>query len=327
MSRWLCFIGVLLAFGAVGPALAYDTSWHKEAGWSGEYPNGFTMEADVTIPIRASLDLNAPKSISCILKKGASYHEWNKKRVASDRLKFVSFTKIETYEVNADFTVRLERKSNHRDTVIKFKKGDRWSYLYYGGEGLFLMRFGGSDYFADQDLIANSTEVGSPIDNKQGYDEWLGLKCANGAVGWILFREIRDTPGFGASNITGYGNAEDEPQSPPTRRRYWEHNGSEVYEVAEGETRQFLYSQPRAGMLEAGARPDDLLFSGRLSDDHYSGTAYIFNRRCGRLPYRVSGPVLDHGNLVVLHGLAPRVDHSCRVRSKFEDTLKFHVPR
>jgi hypothetical protein len=39
---------LLLALNTANAALAYDGSWHKEASWSGEYPNGFTMDADVT---------------------------------------------------------------------------------------------------------------------------------------------------------------------------------------------------------------------------------------------------------------------------------------
>ena len=313
---------ILLTLSAANAALAYDGSWHKEANWSGEYPNGFTMNADVTVDIRPALDLNAPKSLACLLKRGSTYHEWNKKRVASDQLKFLSFTKIATYEVNSAFNAKVEVRHSRRTAVIKFKQGDRWAFLAYLGEGSYVMSVAGKEYIGDQDLISNSTEVGPHTDDKEGYDEWLGLKCANGAVGWILFREIQEVAGFGQANITEYGKAEDE-SSPSSERSYWEHNGSVVYLVAEGNTRQFLYSEPRVGMLEAGARPDDLLFSGTVSADDYTGTAYIFDARCGRYPYHVSGRVLERGGLVVMHGLAPRVDHACRVRSKLRDTLRF----
>jgi hypothetical protein len=86
ISRFSCFVAFLPAVGAAGPAFSYDASWYKAKSWSGEYPNGFTMTADVTISIRGSLDLDAPKSISCALKKGSTYHVWNKKRVVSDRV-------------------------------------------------------------------------------------------------------------------------------------------------------------------------------------------------------------------------------------------------
>jgi hypothetical protein len=45
--------------------------------------------------------------------------------------------------------------------------------------------------------------------------------------------------------------------------------------------------------------------------------------QCGRFPYFVGGSVLENNTLVVMHGLAPRVDRACRVRGKLRDTLKF----
>src|SRR6267154_4009891 len=149
------------------PTAKYDASWYKANGWSGEYPNGFTMASNVTTKIRGSLELDAPKSISCVLRKGATYHQWNKKRVISDRLEFISFTKIETYELDASFTVELRRQSDGDDST---------------------------------------------------YDEWLKLRCANGAVGWILFNEIKDGPDFAAPNITGHGSASDLHSQPKATR-------------------------------------------------------------------------------------------------------------
>ena len=71
------------------------------------------------------------------------------------------------------------------------------------------MSVAGKVYIGGQDLIDNSTEVGAQSNDKDGYDEWLGLKCANGAVGWILLRDVQDAPGFGQANLTEYGKADD----------------------------------------------------------------------------------------------------------------------
>src|ERR1700730_228452 len=76
----------------------------------------------------------------------------------------------------------------------------------------------------------------------------------------------------------------------PDKRSFWNHNGSVLYLVAKGNSRQFYYQKPRIGMVEAGARPDDLLFSGEVHDGMYFGTAHVFNSRCGNVPYEVSGP-------------------------------------
>jgi hypothetical protein len=197
------------------PTAKYDASWYKANGWVGEYPDGFTMASSVTTKIRGSLHLDAPKSVSCVLRKGATYHQWNKKRVISDRLEFISFTKIEIYELNASFTVELRRQSDGGDTTVQFKKGDQWLYLGGLGEGAFLIKFNETIYVADQDLYEKSTKLEAPINGDEStYDEWLGLRCANGAVGWIFFNEIKDAPAFSAPNITRYGYASDLQSQP-----------------------------------------------------------------------------------------------------------------
>jgi hypothetical protein len=197
------------------PSAKYDASWYRANGWSGEYPDGFTMAGNVTTKIRGSPNLDSPKSISCVLRKGATYHQWNKNRVISDRLEFISFTKIETYDLNASFTVELRRQSDGDDTTIQFKKGDQWLYLAGPVEGKFLIKFDDTIYIADQDLYEKSTKSETPVnDDESTYDEWLKLRCANGAVGWILFNEIKDGPEFAAPNITGYASASDLQSQP-----------------------------------------------------------------------------------------------------------------
>jgi len=196
---------------AVASHREYDASWHRLKGWVGEYPNGFTLGADATIKIRAVLRYDTPRSISCLLKKGATYHQWNRKRVVSDDLEFVSMSKIEDYEVKADFTAQLERKLDRRSMRIQFRKGDRWSYLAYLAEGNLLMRFGDVVYVGDQDLVENSSLVSPPLrttDSK--YDEWLKLRCANGAMGWLLAEDVRDAPEFSQPNVLKYGVAADQ---------------------------------------------------------------------------------------------------------------------
>ena len=94
------------------------------------------------------------------------------------------------------------------------------------------------------------------------------------------------------------------PSSPPT---LWDHNGSVVYLVANGSSREFYYQKPRPGMVAVGARPGSLLFRGQINDGQYSGTAYIFNPRCGPIPFQVKGPVLDNADRIVFTGQAPRV--------------------
>jgi hypothetical protein len=186
------------------------------------------------------------------------------------------------------------------------------------------MKFEAGVYFADQDLLSASVEVG-PF-NGDGYDEWLKLRCANNAVGWLLISDIDDATGFGAPNIVEYGRAEDlgSPQ-PVSQRTFWSHNGSTMYLVVDGHRRQFFYQQPKPGMLQAGARPNSLLFDGEVVDNAYSGTAYIFNKQCGQFPYSVNGPILYQGRRVEMHGRAPRVDGHCRISGYRNDVLEFRL--
>ena len=109
-------------------------------------------------------------------------------------------------------------------------------------------------------------------------------------------------------------------QPPPT---YWSHNGSILYLVADGSKREFYYEKPRAGVLEAGATQGSLLFSGKAIKENYSGKAYIFNSHCGKIPYEVSGPILDNYERVVLQGQVPDVGPDCRIRGYRKDTLEF----
>jgi hypothetical protein len=206
-------IGLLLCL-LVSAALAepYGDDWYRMNRWSGEYPNGFTIAQDMRIDIRSKLDLGAPKDVSCQLRKGATYHPWNKTRVRADGLQFVSFTKIEHYELKDDSAVNLIRQSDEKEVVVKFKKGDRWAYLAGLAEGMFVMRFAGVTYFGYQDLFERSSDVAAGENGNQSqYDEWLKLKCANGAVGWILASDVEDAPGFTRPDIVDYGRATDEP--------------------------------------------------------------------------------------------------------------------
>lgn len=111
----------------------------------------------------------------------------------------------------------------------------------------------------------------------------------------------------------------DEGQSTPR----WMHNGSVVKLVAEGAKRKFYYETPREGLTKVGVTPGTLLFSGRRSGKSYSGTAYIFNKRCGPVAYQVSGMVSDDDRQVTMEGQAPSVGDNCKVISTKPDTLIF----
>ena len=103
----------------------------------------------------------------------------------------------------------------------------------------------------------------------------------------------------------------------------WDHNGSVMYLVENGSSREFHYQKPRPGMLEAGARPGSLLFRGQVDNGQYSGTAYIFNPHCGPIPFQVKGPVLDNDEWIMLTGQVPQVGRNCRTHGFHTSNLEF----
>lgn len=107
------------------------------------------------------------------------------------------------------------------------------------------------------------------------------------------------------------------------KKSYWAHRGSTLYLVVNGSSRELYYDRSRPQMVAAGAPPGTLLFRGVYSGGNYTGTAYIFNRQCGPLPYQVSGPVTNDFELVTMYGQAPVVDASCRITKYVSDKLEF----
>lgn len=118
-------------------------------------------------------------------------------------------------------------------------------------------------------------------------------------------------------------SAQAETQSASPEQTLWDHNGSVMYLVANGSGRELYYQKPRAGMFEAGARSGSLLFRGEIDNGQYSGTAYIFNPRCGPIPFQVKGPAADNDERIMLTGQAPRVGRNCRTYESYTSTLEF----
>jgi hypothetical protein len=102
------------------------------------------------------------------------------------------------------------------------------------------------------------------------------------------------------------------------KRTYWMHNGSVLCLIAGGDLRAFFYHKPRPGMIQAGVKPGDLLFSGRATGMRYIGTAYLFKRRCGKFDYEVQGDILDNYHRVRMYGQAPKVDDNCKIIGRGE---------
>ena len=118
-------------------------------------------------------------------------------------------------------------------------------------------------------------------------------------------------------------SAQAETQTASPEHTFWDHNGSVMYLIANGSTREIYYQKPRAGMLEVGAHSGSLLFRGEIDNGEYSGTAYIFNPHCGQIPFQVKGPASDNDERIMLTGQAPRVGRNCRAYESYTSNLEF----
>jgi len=121
----------------------------------------------------------------------------------------------------------------------------------------------------------------------------------------------------------GCTSAHAQTSPAPPAPSVWDHNGSTMYLVENGATREFHYQSPRPGMMQVGAHSGTLLFRGRLDNGQFSGTAYIFNPRCGPIPFPVTGSALDDGERIVLTGQVPVVGRKCRVYRTVASSLEF----
>jgi hypothetical protein len=85
----------------------------------------------------------------------------------------------------------------------------------------------------------------------------------------------------------------------------WEHNGSVMRLVADGNTRLFYYEQPRPTMVATGVRQGTLYFNGRRQGNSYIGTARVFSSKCdAAMEFAISGTVVSE-HLVILEGDRP----------------------
>lgn len=104
----------------------------------------------------------------------------------------------------------------------------------------------------------------------------------------------------------------------------WGHNGSLMQVSLEQGKLEIRYVSPRPGMLQAGAKPGDLLVDGEVNGRQIAGVARIFQAQCGVFPYKVSGEIDIGGGRIELMGSAPRFDWGlCTISGYRDDRLIF----
>ena len=78
------------------------------------------------------------------------------------------------------------------------------------------------------------------------------------------------------ANFWAYAQVPD----PSSERTVWDHNGSVMYLIANGSSREIFYEKPRSGMVEAGAKT---AFCPRPNCRHTTnatGIAKTVSRKC-----------------------------------------------
>lgn len=106
---------------------------------------------------------------------------------------------------------------------------------------------------------------------------------------------------------------------------FWRQNGSIMQLLSAGTARKFVFQEPTASLVKAGATAGTIRFEGQiaLSTKTYSGTAYIFWQKCGSKPFPVSGQIENDDKRVTLVGQAPQLDEHCAKTGESEQKFVF----
>ncbi|MFM9942157.1 MAG: SH3 domain-containing protein [Hyphomicrobiaceae bacterium] len=107
----------------------------------------------------------------------------------------------------------------------------------------------------------------------------------------------------------------------------WILKGSTFVLTIEDDMWIFRYLDPRPGMVEEGVRRGTILFKGREYGYGLTGTAYRFSKRCGVLPYEVSGDFEPDGSLTLTGTGARGLDRACNTTQTEHYTLEFQPMR
>ena len=105
----------------------------------------------------------------------------------------------------------------------------------------------------------------------------------------------------------------------------WTHDGSVISVIDNNGNLEIDYLKPRKELMTVGVRTETMLFFGTKDGDKVEGHAYIFNKKCGPLPYEVQGRSLNDGRRIVLSGLSPKVDAKCDEVGQVPDVLIFDI--
>ena len=194
----------------------YNHLWHKSDFWAGEYPNGLViLEQGVILQARVKMDPAIQPSVKCPVDYRGVYHPWNKIRVESESLKFITMTKVLSLNVTEHFDYSYKTEFDGDLKSISYHLGDSIEYLGYLSEGFGQIDIGGQPIEIPISTLHEMTDLypQDPLSHS-----WIELDC-KGTTGFILISDLegRKDVVIGNDGIDEYGVAFDltEDQSKP----------------------------------------------------------------------------------------------------------------
>jgi hypothetical protein len=103
----------------------------------------------------------------------------------------------------------------------------------------------------------------------------------------------------------------------------WRHRNAEVRIIPDGNRRRIVFVSVNDRQQKRGLKPGDEIFVGQRNGDKYEGTAFVHHRRCGRIPFQVSGEVRKRDTVIVLNGKRPRLGKGCSTGELVDVRLVF----
>lgn len=189
---------------------AYGIAWNVSEGWPGEYPNGFSVEAEgVVIPARSIPVISSSQDISCPLDKGVTIQQWNHARVETDKLNFIVANQILPLDIDKAGTLTAWAHDDpETDQNLTFSPGDSLLVTRYFGEGFGEIQVNGVKYTTDLESVF---ELAAPNEMNTEEHLWVQLACDNltSSRAWVLYHEAIELSGVIDTPITEYGASTD----------------------------------------------------------------------------------------------------------------------
>jgi outer membrane protein OmpA-like peptidoglycan-associated protein len=187
----------------------YESRWYMADFWPGEYPPRFSVMKDgVELLGRAEMKLTSPKNVVCPVPNRATFSPWNFDRNQADNLLYWVVTKVSTVTITEDFTVHSMREIDDTEVMLDLKKDDVLDYLVYQSEGFALFSYKDENYSIDSGSFEGKAKL---EENSREDDLWLSLPAEGGSYGWVLFKDALEVDGIKATDIEGFGIANDLP--------------------------------------------------------------------------------------------------------------------